>query len=158
MTKRRFILGLAISMLFGPHVMHAQERHNGILHGAWQAQSYLLKDGTRHTVQGLILFAERDWTVLFFVIGEHPNAGAAVKRGSGEGGTYEVDGNRLVFHHQYHLSAGEAMQSLPASPLRMEARHADEAQREESTFEIADDRLTILFPSGNSMTFSRRPS
>lgn len=158
MTKRRFILALVISTVFGPQVVRAQEPHNGSLHGAWQAQSYLLKDGTRHTVQGLILFAERDWTVLFFVIGEHPNAGGAVKRGSGEGGTYEVAGNRLVFHHRYHLSAGEAMQSLPASPLRMETRHADEAQHEESTFEIVDDRLTIFFPSGNSMTFSRRPS
>jgi hypothetical protein len=154
MAKRRLMLALVISMVFGPHVVHAQEPHDGNLNGAWQAQSYLLKDGTRHTVQGLILFAERDWTVLFFVIGEHPDA---VKRGSGEGGTYDVEGNRLVFHHQYHFSAGEAMQSLPASPLRMETRHADNAQHEESTFDIVDNRLTIFFPSGNSMTFSRRP-
>ena len=84
--------------------------------GAWQAERYLLKDGTEHTVSGLIFFTERDWTVLFFVT----TPDGQPRRGSGEGGTYTLSEDRLVFTHLYHLSAGEEMEGLPATDARSE--------------------------------------
>ncbi len=122
------------------------------LQGAWQPQRYLLKDGGELAVTGLIFFAEKDWTVLFFVIDEE----AQPKRGSGEGGTYRLTGDSLTFRHQYHLSAGEATGSLPDSPVRMEIQDAAEAASEPCTIDLSNDRLTIHFPSGNAMTFRRR--
>ena len=128
---------------------HAQKPS---LQGAWEPQRYLLKDGGELAVTGLIFFAEKDWTVLFFVIDE----AAQPKRGSGEGGTYTLIGDSLTFTHQYHLSAGEAIGSLSASPLRMEIRDAADAPSEPCTIDLSSDHLTIHFPSGNAMTFRRR--
>ena len=121
------------------------------IQGAWQPQQYFLKNGSRHAVDGLIFFTEKDWTVLFFVLGENGNP----ERGSGEGGTYTLHGNRLVFTHRYNLSGGGEVGSLAASPLSMEIRKSAEAPREECTVELSDERLTIFFPSGNSMVFQR---
>ena len=120
------------------------------LEGAWVPTSYVLDDGTRHTVDGRIFFAASDWTVLFFVTED-----GAARRGSAEGGTYETSGNQLVFTHLYHLSVGEAMDGLPESPLRMNRTSAADAAREDSRFEIEGERLTIFFPSGNRMEFRR---
>lgn len=122
------------------------------LHGAWQPERYLLKDGSELAVTGQIFFAETDWTVLFFVLDDD----GMPKRGSGEGGTYTLEGDSLVFTHLYHLSSGEATGSLADSPLRMEIHDASEADTEPCTIELAGDALTIHFPSGNAMTFRRR--
>jgi hypothetical protein len=145
-----------MSLIIAPPMAYAQQSQDIDLRGAWATESYNLKDGTIHAVQGLIFFAEHDWTVLFFVMGKKADEALTAMRGSGEGGTYEIDGNRLTFHHQYHLSGGEAVQGLPASALRMETRAQDDAQLEESTFTIERNELTIFFPSGNSMKFRRR--
>ena len=40
------------------------------LAGVWQAENYILMDGTEHPVVGKIFFTENDWTVLFFVLDE----------------------------------------------------------------------------------------
>ena len=119
------------------------------IRGAWTAETYALADGTRHTVHGRIFFTDSEWQVLFFVMeGDDP------RRGSGEGGTYTLDGDRLVFTHLFNLSAGEAVAGLPESPLRMEVRH-DDGPAEPTRIEIERDRLVIHFPSGNSMEFRR---
>ncbi len=65
-----------------------------------------------------------------------------------------LDGDRLTFSHQYHLSAGEELGNLPAAPLRMEIKHADPTT-EPCRFEIKDDEMVIFFPRGNQIRFSR---
>lgn len=118
--------------------------------GAWAAESYVLADGTHHEVVGRIFFTDVDWTVLFFVTED-----GEPRRGSAEGGTYRASGKDLVFTHFYHLSAGEAMAGLPASPLRMDLRPPGGGAEEPSTFRVEGGRLTLFFPSGNQMEFSR---
>lgn len=119
--------------------------------GSWSTESYVLKDGTELSVSGLIFFTQADWTVLFFV--EDGSGNPA--RGSGEGGTYELDGDRLTFQHTLHLSAGSAVGSLAEAPLRMVVREAAEAASEPCRIELDGSQLTIHFPSGNRMGFSR---
>ncbi len=120
------------------------------LQGSWQPDAYVMADGTRHDVDGRIYFVGSDWSVLFFV-----TADGEPMRGSAEGGTFETSGDALVFRHNYHLSAGAAMEGLPESPLRMNLVSDAEAAVEASRYEIAGDRLTIFFPSGNRMEFGR---
>lgn len=121
------------------------------IEGAWHADAYVMESGEGHPVVGHIFFASGQWTVLFFVT----DGGGQPRRGSGEGGSYTLEGDRLVFTHLFNLSVGEAMAGLPESPLRMEARAAAGAPTEETTARIEGDRLTLDFPSGNSMMFSR---
>jgi hypothetical protein len=121
------------------------------LRGAWRPESYVMKDGARHGVDGLIFFTEKDWAVLFFVI-----ENGEPRRGAGEGGTYTLQGADLVFTHLYHFSSGKAVGALPESPLRMEIKDAAAATTEPCRVEVEGDRLTIRFlPSGNSMIFRR---
>ena len=121
------------------------------IEGAWSPERYILKDGTEHEVTGLIFFTDSDWTVLFFVKDEdgHP------RRSSGEGGTYELDGDRLTFTHFYNLSAGEALPGLPEAPLTMRVREESDAATEPCRVEVDEASLTIHFPSGNRMEFAR---
>ncbi len=119
--------------------------------GAWQTETYFLQDGTQHDVEGAIFFTESDWTVLFFVPGEDGDP----RRGSAEGGIYTLDGTSLVFTHRYNLSFGHAVPGLPATPLTMRIADGAEAPREPCQMELDGDRLTLRFPSGNSMTFLR---
>ena len=140
----RFVLGLWMFTVFALPA-------SGQIIGARSPQSYVLKDGTELEVSGLIFFTEKDWTVLFFMKDEHGN----VRRGSGEGGTYELEGDRLTFTHFYHLSAGEQLGPLPPSPLRMSVRDAAEAAREPCVVDVGETSMTIDFPSGNRMVFAR---
>lgn len=123
----------------------------GDIRGGWRAERYTMKEGASFTVDGQILFTGKDWTVLFLVM---DNGQAA--RGAGEGGSYVVDGNRITLTHRYNVSAGKAVAGLPESPLRMERLADTDPKRiEPCTFEIAGDRLTLRFPSGNAMIFVR---
>ncbi len=140
----RFSLGCLMLLLFA---LPASAQ----ITGAWNPESYVLKDGSEYTVSGFIFFTKSDWTVLFFVEDEEGN----VRRGSGEGGTYTLDGNRLTFTHFYNLSAGDALGSLAASPLRMSVREAAEAATEACEVEVGEASMTIRFPSGNRMVFAR---
>jgi len=124
------------------------------LPGAWSPEAYVLADGTELSVSGLIFFTDEDWTVLFFVTG---NDGEPV-RGSGEGGTYSLDGERLTFRHNFHMSAGASIGGLPEAPLRMNVRDAADAASEPCRIELGEDSLTIHFPSGNRMDFRRSSS
>ncbi len=116
--------------------------------GSWKPEDYTMKDGTRHPVDGLIFFSERDWSVVFFVLAE-----GKPSRGAAEAGTYTADGSRLVFTHLYHLSSGRAVAGLPETPLQMEVRSSPTARVEPCTYRIDGDRLRIDFPSGSTMTF-----
>jgi hypothetical protein len=123
------------------------------LRGAWETERYLLKGGMEHPLKGRIFFTEREWTVLFFVMSSDDP-----KRGSAEGGTYTLSGDRLIFTHQYHLSFGESMPGLPASPNRISVTENAEAPNEPCTVELEGDVLTIHFPSGNRIRFRRSSS
>ena len=140
----RFVLGLwMLSLVAVPA--------SGQIAGAWSPENYVLKDGTEYDVSGLIFFTASDWTVLFFVEDEDGN----VRRGSGEGGTYTLEGDKLTFTHFYHLSAGDAVGSLAESPLRMSVREAAEAAVEPCEVDLSATSLTIRFPSGNRIEFTR---
>ncbi len=132
-------------------VLFARAADHGIV-GSWRTETYRMAEGAQHPVVGTLFFSERDWTALFFVL----DGQGKPSRGSAEGGSYELDGERLVFRHQYHLSGGAEMEGLAENPLKMEIRKASEATREECRIELGADRLVIHFPSGNSMTFTRR--
>ncbi len=129
--------------------------------GSWRPRAYRLGGGEELPVDGRIVFlasrehrASGEWFVNFFVTGEE---GAAV-RGSAEGGEWSRDGRSLLLTHQFHLSAGEAVGSLPAAPLAMALRSPAEAadnHREPCEVTVEGNLLTLFFPSGNSMTFER---
>lgn len=119
------------------------------IEGTWQPETYLLADGSRHEVTGRIFFVDGEWTVLFFVLED----GTPV-RGSAEGGAYELDGNRLTFHHAFQLAGGERIDGVPRAP-DLAVRDAAAAPREPTTVAFDADHMTIEFPSGNSMTFRR---
>lgn len=128
----------------------AAGRQNALV-GAWTPETYVLSDGPTHRVEGKIFFTGRDWTVLFFVVDEEGRP----RRGSAEGGTYTLDGERLTFTHLYNASGGEAVDGLAAQGWTMRIAGRAEAATEPCRIEIAGDRLTIHFPSGNHMTFTR---
>ena len=129
--------------------------------GAWRPHVYRLAAGAELPVDGRIVFlASQDdgrrgeWFVNFFVTGED---GAAV-RGSAEGGAWSREGRSLLLTHEFHLSAGEAAGPLPAAPLAMAFRSAEEAaanHQEPCEVTVEDGLLTLFFPSGNSMAFER---
>lgn len=119
--------------------------------GSWHAVAYELADGPVHPVRGMISFWESDWLVLFFVLDDD----GVPRRASAEGGTYTLDGERLVFRHRYHFSGGDELAGLAASEFRMDVRTGADAPEEPTRIEVGDDRLTLHFPSGNRMRFRR---
>ncbi len=149
--KRMTRLGSLLILLTVVALDATAQENETRLDGVWAAERYAMRDGTTHRVTGRIFFSGTEWTVLFFVMDQQGNP----KRGSGEGGTFTLHGNDLVFSHLFHLSAGDEMDGLPATPLRMETHSAAQAQTEPSTIELNRNRLTIFFPSGNRMEFSR---
>ncbi|MGH9384114.1 MAG: hypothetical protein ACRD2N_07510 [Vicinamibacterales bacterium] len=121
------------------------------LRGAWRPESYILKDGSRHPMEGLVVFTDTEWTFVVFVM-----ADGEPRRGEGEGGTYTLKGDDLVFSHEFLLTAGGALGSLPESPLRMQVRDTASAAKTPARASLEADRLTIRFgPSGNTMVFRR---
>ncbi|MHC5062922.1 MAG: hypothetical protein ACYTG5_02975 [Planctomycetota bacterium] len=126
------------------------------LEGSWAAESYVLSDGTEHQVRGNIFFSGQDWTVVFFVMGRDQEGKSAPRRGSAEGGNYSLEArDRLIFQHLFHLSYGEPLAGLAASPLRMEVKEAN-GVAEPCRYRIEGGRLELFFPSGNSMSFRRQ--
>ena len=122
------------------------------IRGSWKPETYRLKSGPIHEVTGLITFTKKDWSVLFFIVTDE-----GPRRGSGEGGTYTLDGDKLTFRHLYNLSGGHAVEGFEASDLSMRVRPKDavDAPSEPCTITIEEDLLTIFFPSGNQMAFRR---
>lgn len=122
------------------------------IRGAWRPEEYRLKSGPVHQVTGLITFSEKDWSVLFMIIKDKKPL-----RGSAEGGTYTLEGDKLTFKHLYNISGGNAVDGMAASEWTMKARDpkSTDAPAEPCTIQINDDVLTIFFPSGNQMIFRR---
>lgn len=131
---------------------HAQSAATGPdVRGGWQAETYTLKTGERHSLKGQIVFTATDWSVTFFVI----PAGQAPQRAAAEGGTYTLDGTSLVLKHLYDFSAGAALPGLPESPMKMTVQDRQTASAEPVTVTVDIERLTLAFPSGNTMSFRR---
>jgi hypothetical protein len=119
--------------------------------GAWNAETYVMNAGAEHRVEGRIFFTESDWQVVFFVVDDQ----GEIRRGSAEGGTYTLDGDALTFRHMHNFSTGEAMEGLEEAPLRMVYRDMEDATEEASNVYVEGDRLTLAFPSGNRLLFTR---
>ncbi len=152
----RSMLRLALPILFvavGAGLSGASSSViQGRVEGVWEAQTYLLADGTLHPVRGRIFFQGRHWQVLFFVVDA---SSSRPHRGSAEGGTYTLAGDQLTFRHELNLSVGDAIPGLPEAPLRMIARHPEQAVPETARVTVEGDALTLLFPSGNRLHFER---
>ena len=121
------------------------------IRGGWQAELYTLKTGERHVVKGLIVFTATEWSVTFFVTPD----GQAPQRASAEGGTYTLDGTKLVLTHLYNFSNGGALPGLPANPMRMTVQGSTAPPLEPVTVSVDVERLMLAFPSGNTMSFRR---
>lgn len=121
------------------------------IRGAWRADTYVLKDGSNHHVEGLMIFSERQWAVVYFV----EDGDGKPQRGAGEGGPYTLDGDRLVLTRDYLVIASSAIGTLPEIPLRFDVPGVKKPVVEECRLELAGDRMTIEFPSGNRMGFRR---
>jgi hypothetical protein len=153
--KRTFValLALGITLLGTDGVLAADSAPpcstENPLVGGWKAENYYLKNGSSYHLLGQILFTSRNWTVLFIVVKD-----GKPQRGSGEGGDYTVDGNKVVFTHHYVAStpapAIAGLKEQPARALEWEPSHA-----ENSTFDVQGDRLTLFMPSGNRLTWTR---
>ncbi|HAK55504.1 MAG TPA: hypothetical protein DCP38_08480 [Acidobacteria bacterium] len=141
-------LSVLCAVLLFPALLAAQ---NADLRGAWQVESYVLVDGARHQVDGLMLFSESDWAVVYFVKDE---AGQP-RRGAGEGGPYTRDGDQLVLLRDYLVIASETIGTLPEIPLRFDIPGVTDQVVEECRLEVDGDRIMIEFPSGNRMGFRR---
>lgn len=119
--------------------------------GAWKADSYVLKSGEVHRVEGLMLFSETDWSVVYFV----KNDDGKPQRGAGEGGPYTLDGDKLVLTRDYLVIAGNELGELREIPLRFDIPAVTDPVVEACRIEFGRDRITIEFPSGNRMGFRR---
>ncbi len=143
-TLLAFLLSLAAASV-------AEAQPADALEGVWTADRYLLAEGSEHEVRGQIFFTRGHWQVLFFVMDE---SGVA-QRGSGEGGTYQRTADGVVFSHLFHLSIGDPMPGLAAAPLRMVVQAPDGAPLEPTRVDVEGATLTLHFPSGNRMTFTK---
>ena len=110
-----------------------------------------MKAGAEHRVEGRIFFTESDWQVVFFVVDEEGD----IKRGSAEGGTYTLEGDALTFRHLHNFSTGEPMEGLEEAPLRMVYRDLEDAPEGPASAYVEGDCLTLAFPSGNTLIFTR---
>ena len=65
-------------------------------------------------------------------------------------------GDQLALTHRFILSAGQPVGTSHQDPLRMELYgDGGAAGVEKCSYTIADDRLTLFFPSQNEMIFER---
>lgn len=152
MTKLRCLF--LACMLLGPVAPALAEAAPADIRGGWRPEVYRLKGGTQHTVTGTLFFGPKEWSVLFFVMGDK-----VPLFGSSEGGTYALEGQQLHFTHLYHLSSGQAVPGVPASGpgLSVWTPGSKDTPSEVCKIDLQGDRLTIHFPSGNAMTFRRVP-
>lgn len=105
------------------------------LDGAWQLHEYVV-GGQPSPIDGLLLFAGRRWSTVFFV-----PAGAGWW-GSAEAGEYAFDGASLTFTHRYTFQGGGGR------PLVLDPAND---RIEPCGVTLSDAALTITFPSGNHL-------
>jgi len=138
----------AVALVLVAGVVGAQEND---VRGAWKADTYVLKDGAVHHVEGLMIFSETDWTVVYFVKDDDGQP----QRGAGEGGPYTLEGDKLVLTRDYLVIAGNEIGELREIPLRFDIPAVTDPVIEPCRIEFGEGRITIEFPSGNRMGFRR---
>jgi hypothetical protein len=148
MMRAYGVIAMAIAIAVFATPVSAQDSD---VQGAWNAETYIMSAGAEHRVEGRIFFTESDWQVVFFVVDDH----GEIRRGSAEGGTYTLDGDALTFRHMHNFSTGEAMEGLEEAPLRMVYREMEDATEEAANVYVEGERLTLAFPSGNKLLFTR---
>lgn len=151
MRKERFfggILGWSVVVCATVSPMVAQDSD---VQGAWRAETYVMAAGAEYRAEGRIFFTESDWQVLFFTLDEE----GRVLRASAEGGTYTLEGDALTFRHLHNFSVAEAIDGREAAPLTTEYRSPEDAPEEPSHAYVDGDRMTLAFPSGNRLLFTR---
>jgi hypothetical protein len=121
------------------------------LRGGWRADSYVLKSGEVHDVEGIMVFSDSEWSVTYFVKDDEGKP----QRGAGEGGPYTLDGDELVLTRDYLVIAGNELEELREIPLRFDIPAVKDPVVEVCTVEFIGDRIVIEFPSGNKMGFRR---
>jgi len=142
------VLGWSIGLVCTISPLTAQDVD---VRGAWRVETYIMAAGAEHPTEGRIFFTESDWQVLFFTLDEE----GAIKRASGEGGTYTLEGDALSLLHLHNLSVGEAVEGRAEMPLSKRIWTPEDAPVEATTATVEGDRLTLLFPGGNRLLFSR---
>jgi hypothetical protein len=147
----RALVGAACAVITMAVVVAQGSAQDQDIQGAWSAETYHMKDGAEHRAEGRIFFTGSDWQVVFFVFDED----GEIKRGSAEGGAYTLAGDALAFVHLYNFSRGEAIEGRAEAPLRMVYYDLEDAPREPSNAYVDGDRLTLAFPSGNRLLFTR---
>lgn len=112
------------------------------IEGAWTLQAYAIGNSPTATpIVGQLLFAGGRWGTVFFV-----DEGAAGLWGSGEGGDYVREGDRLTFTHRLTFQGG-AGKELVTNPAN--------GRVEPCTIAIDADSLVIRFPSGSRLFCTR---
>ena len=152
MTRARltWLGAAALSFLLCVWVPMAAAQANDV-RGAWRADTYVLKSGEVHHIEGVMLFSENEWTVVYFVKDDDGRP----QRGAGEGGPYTLDEDKLVLTRDYLVIAGNEIGELREIPLRFDIPAVTDPVIEPCLIEFGDDRITIEFPSGNRMGFRR---
>lgn len=145
-TEKMEFLSLAVVAIAFGASLAAQARTD--IRGAWTPVAYVLEEGTTRTVDGLLFFSESDWSVLFFIVGD-----GGPQSGSAEGGRYVLNGDELTFSHQFNMTGGRDLPEASSGNLRITP--AAKAKQEKCRIELEGDRLTIFFPSNNSMILKR---
>ncbi|HJS74494.1 MAG TPA: hypothetical protein VJ921_09415 [Vicinamibacteria bacterium] len=109
------------------------------LEGAWNLQEYVL-DGKDVPVSGTLIFSGDRFAMAY-------RMGPAADSGRGHGGTYRVEGDRLLFLIPYWL------QHVDGAPQVM-----TETPNAGSQFVIEGDELRIRFENDALQRFTRAPS
>lgn len=107
--------------------------------GVWTTETYVV-GGKETSVDGVLFLTRGQWSTLYFVPGEQGPWASA------EAGRFTCDGQTLTFHHRLVFQGGGG-RSLQID------QHA--AREERCRVTCADDRLTIDFPSGNTLHLRR---
>lgn len=105
--------------------------------GVWKTLTYIV-DEVEHPLDGLFIFTDRHFSAnVFFQL-----SGGDMEDSNANAGTYRIDGDTLTFEQQVqiHIRPGDSDEPI------FYGRDVDEA----SKYRIeGDDRLIVLFPSGN---------
>ncbi len=96
--RRRLMIRLSLLALLAALGSAGIAAADNPLRGTWRPDTYILKDGSRHPIAGIVTFSDREWTFLVFVMDN-----GEPRRAEGEGGTFTLNGEDIVFHHEFLL-------------------------------------------------------
>ncbi len=123
--------------------MQSPQSKHATVEGAWRLEAYV-REGKATAVSGILLLTAGQWSTLYFVPQSEPGA----YWGSAESGRYDVQQDRLTFHHEFTFQGGGS-----------EALLIDLVSSTVETCRIVltAETLVIHFPSG-SVIHCRRNS